>query len=101
MTTHTLFLQFGCGHEYFLDRVPAGVSDWLLCICDSCQPYDAILTVRHPCAICGGSMGFQKDDLQRKISGEEAATRISSGTPLFGNDRRGKHLAPRLSNHTP
>jgi hypothetical protein len=52
--THYLFFQFSCGHEYCSNRASGSVSDWENCLCDSCQPYHAIVVVNHPCRHCGG-----------------------------------------------
>jgi hypothetical protein len=82
-TTHILFFQFSCGHEYFDNRVPGGVLDWHNCLCDSCQPYHAIIVVKHPCRPCGGSFRYFKDAPQIKLSEEEAARRIEQSSPLF------------------
>jgi hypothetical protein len=81
---HILFFQFSCGHDYFDYRVPGGVSDRDNCLCDSCQPYHAILVVSHPCRLCGGSFQYFRDAPQMRLSEQDAMTRIEHSVPLFG-----------------
>jgi hypothetical protein len=83
MSTHTLLFQFSCRHEYFDYRVPGGVSDWEDCLCDSCQPYHAVLVVNHPCRHCGGSSRYFRDAIQIKLSDAETECRIQRAFPLF------------------
>jgi hypothetical protein len=72
---HLLFLTFSCGHQYYLPRVSGGVSDWSNCLCDSCQPYDAVLTINYLCRGCGGSMNYAKDAPQTRLT-EQAAEEL-------------------------
>jgi hypothetical protein len=81
---HTLFFHFTCGHEYFMDRVRGGITDWSNCLCNACQPYHAVMSVDHPCGLCGGSFVYFKDDPQAKLSDEEALERTSNGVPFLG-----------------
>lgn len=83
MKPHLLFLKFSCGHQFCAPRVSGGVSDWMDCLCDSCQPYDAVLTIDHPCRGCGGSMNYSKNAPQTRLT-EEAAKELRIKTnPLF------------------
>lgn len=84
MSTHILFFQFSCGHEYFTERLSGG-SDWENCLCDSCQPYDGVLSVEHPCCFCGGSLAYLRDGRQTRLSEAEAKLKIIEAVPLFGN----------------
>jgi hypothetical protein len=83
-TTHMLFCQFSCGHEYSDKRVPGGVSDWENCLCDSCQPYHAIIVVDHRCRLCADSFQYFKDAPQIRLSEQEATRRMKRCVPLFG-----------------
>jgi hypothetical protein len=82
-TPHTLFLRFSCGHQYYLPRVSGGVSDWSNCLCDACQPYDAVLTVGHSCRGCGGSMTYAKNAPQTRLTTEAAEELRTKTNPLF------------------
>jgi hypothetical protein len=83
MKTHFLFLKFGCGHEYYFPRVSGGVSDWSNCLCDSCQPCDAVLTIEHPCRGCGGSMNYARNAPQTQLTQEAAEKLRTTCSPLF------------------
>ena len=76
--THTLFVQFSCGHEYFDKRRAGSVSGCDNCLCDSCQPYHAVIAVNHPCRLCGGSFSYFTNTPQTLLSDEEAARRINN-----------------------
>lgn len=82
-TTHLVFLEFACGHEYYFARVPGGVSDWENCLCNSCQPYHAVLTISHRCGACGGSFDYLSTATQIQLSEQEAALQKKTSTPLF------------------
>jgi len=82
-TTHLLFFRFSCGHEYYDARVSGGVSERENCLCESCQPYDAVVVVNHPCRHCGGSFNYLKDDQQIRLSEEEAQRKLEVCLSLF------------------
>jgi hypothetical protein len=86
--THTLFFRFSCGHEYFASRVPGGVADCENCLCDSCQPYHAVVIVDHQCRPCGGSFDCVRDARQTRLSDQEAMQRMANCNPLFSGKRQ-------------
>jgi hypothetical protein len=81
--THTLFFTFSCGHEYFDKRRAGSVSGCDNCLCDSCQPYNAVIAVSHPCRLCGGSFSYFTNTPQTLLSNEEAARRTIQMIPLY------------------
>jgi hypothetical protein len=84
---HTLFFQFSCGHDYFDTRVSGGVSDCCECLCDSCQPYDGVVVVDHPCRFCGGSFSYLRNAPQIRLLEHEAEDKKKTSTPLFNRHR--------------
>jgi hypothetical protein len=83
MKPHFLFLKFSCGHQFYALRVSGGVSDWMDCLCDSCQPYDAVLTIDHPCRACGGSMNYPRNAPQTPLTEQAAEELPTTCIPLF------------------
>ncbi len=81
MKPRTLFLRFSCGHEYFDHRVIAGGSGWENCLCELCQPYDALLGVEHPCLHCGGSLTYYTYAAQVQLSETEAKQHLTKAIP--------------------
>src|ERR1700686_679113 len=81
-TTHTLFLRFSCGHDFFTKRCFGG-SDWENCLCESCQPYHGVLTVEHPCSHCGDSLAYLKDAPQIRLSETQARQRMTGAVALY------------------
>src|ERR1700719_1531988 len=68
MNLHLLFLKFSCGDQCYNPRASGGGSDWNNCLCDSCQPYDAVLTVGHSCRGCAGSMSYPKEAPETRLT---------------------------------
>ena len=88
-STHLLFISFSCGHEFYFYRDPGSVSgDWDNCLCDYCQPYDAILLTAHPCCFCDGSLEYRKDDPQTRLSEAQAKQRIENTAPRSEAEKR-------------
>ena len=83
--THVLFFQFSCGHEYFMKRRLGG-DGWENCLCDSCQPFDGVLSAEHPCCLCGGSLAYFKDGLQTRLSEAEVRQKMTKAIPFFLSD---------------
>ena len=67
--THKLTVRYSCGHEWTASRAPGGVSDWVNCNCDYCQPWDGIITTAGKCKACDPEHGgiFYRSDPQEKV----------------------------------
>jgi hypothetical protein len=59
--------------------VPRGVADGENCLCNSCQPFDALVVVNHPCVRCDDSFSYLKDAQQTRLSEQEAQKKDEDG----------------------
>jgi hypothetical protein len=75
-----IVLRFSCRHEYSMCRPDGGVTDVSRCICNSCQPYNAVLIFDKACFVCGQ---YDALSLSEHIDSIPESVEAASANPSF------------------